>query len=105
MSRILAFTKGPEDWQALLSDPVKHWRSGYSARTLAHCWEAADGLPPEVTQALGQSGDPLLAGLEPVLAVPEFKVPLPGAGATRRTTSSFWRSLRPGRCPSWWRAR
>lgn len=78
MSRILAFTSGPDDWQALLADPVKHWRSGYSARTLAYCWEAADGFPLEVAQALSQSDSPLLADLTPILAVPEFKVPLPG---------------------------
>jgi hypothetical protein len=78
MSKILAFTSGPDNWQALLSDPVKHWRSGYSARTLAYCWLAADGFPPEVAQALSQSGSPSLADLTPVLAVPEFKVPLPG---------------------------
>jgi hypothetical protein len=80
VSKILAFTSGPDDWQALLSDPVKHWRSGYSARTLASCWEAADGFPPEVAQALSQSDSPLLADLTPVFAVPEFKVPLPGGG-------------------------
>jgi hypothetical protein len=78
MARILHFTSGPGDWQALLAEPTKHWRTGYSARTLAHCWEAADGFPPEVSSALAKSTDPLIAGLEPVLAVPEFKVPLPG---------------------------
>ena len=78
MPRILKFTSGPEDWRALLADPVRHCRSGYSARTLAHCWEAADGFPPEVTQALRQTADPLIATLTPLLAVPEFKVPLPG---------------------------
>jgi hypothetical protein len=78
MSRILAFTSGPEDWKALLADPEKHWQAGYSARTLAHCWEAADGFPPEVTEVFAQPADPLLADLRPVLAVPEFKVPLPG---------------------------
>jgi len=45
---------------------------------LAYCWEAVDGFPPEVAQALSQNDSPLLAGLTPVLAVPEFKVPLPG---------------------------
>src|SRR6266850_490411 len=56
MARILTFTSGPEDWQALLADPTKHWKTGCSARTLAYCWEeaAAEGFPPE------------------------FKVPLPG---------------------------
>jgi len=78
MTRILSFTSGPNDWRALLADPEKHWRSGYSAKTLAHCWEAADGLPPEVALALRSSAEPLLANLAPVLAVPEFRVPLPG---------------------------
>lgn len=78
MPRILLFTSGPKDWQALLADPVKHWKSGYSACTLAHCWEAADGFPPEVAQPFSQSSEPLLANLTPLLAVPEFKVPLPG---------------------------
>jgi hypothetical protein len=78
MPRILSFTTGPHDWQALLADPAKHWRTGYSARTLAHCWEAADGFPREVAKALSHTTDPLLDGLTPLLAVPEFKVPLPG---------------------------
>lgn len=78
MSKLLAFTSGPDAWQGLLAGPVKHWRSGYSARTLAYCWEAADGFPPEVSKALSQSDSPLLADLTPVLAVPEFKVALPG---------------------------
>jgi hypothetical protein len=78
LSKILAFTSGPDDWQNLLADPLKHWRSSYSARTLAYCWEAADGFPPEVAQAFSQSESPLLADLMPVLAVPEFRVPLPG---------------------------
>jgi Domain of unknown function (DUF6946) len=58
--------------------PIKHWKTGYSARTLAHCWEAADGFPPEISQALRETTEPLLASLAPLLAVPEFKVPLPG---------------------------
>lgn len=80
MARILAFTSGPHDWQPLLADRTKHWKTGYSARTLAHCWEAADGFPPEVAAPFAQSAEPLLENLSPVLAVPEFKVPLPGGG-------------------------
>lgn len=78
MSRILMFTSGPEDWQALLADPAKHWRTGYSARTLAHCWEASEGFPPEVTEAFRRTDEAVLAGLTPVLAIPEFRVSLPG---------------------------
>ena len=78
MARILHFTSGPSSWQALLAHPTKHWRTGYSARTLAHSWEAEDGFPPEVSNAFAKSDGPLLANLEPLLAVPEFKVALPG---------------------------
>ena len=78
MARILEFTSGPQDWQKLLADPVKHWKTGFSARTLAYSWEAEDGFPYEVRVPFTQSAEPLLANLAPVLAVPEFKVPLPG---------------------------
>lgn len=78
MPRILAFTSGPQDWKDLLADPVKQWKRGYSARTLAHCWEASDGFPPEVAQPFAMSNEHLLAELTPILAVPEFKVCLPG---------------------------
>ena len=78
MPRIPHFTSGPQDWQALLADPRKHWRTGFSARTLAHCWESAEGLPPEVQGVFASSNEPLLADFAPIAAVPEFKVPLPG---------------------------
>lgn len=78
MPRILKFTTGPDDWKALLADPDKHWRMGYSARTLAHCWEAHDGFPPEVSSAFAAVTDPEFSQLVPLLAVPEFKVALPG---------------------------
>ena len=78
MPRILHFTTGPQDWQALLADPQKHWRTGFSARTLAHCWEAANGLPAEVQAVFTDSKEALLSDFTPIIAVPEFKVPLPG---------------------------
>ena len=78
MARILNFTSGPDDWKAPLADPEKHWRTGYSARTLAHCWEAAEGLPKEVANAFEGTDEALLCDLRPLLTVPEFEVPLPG---------------------------
>jgi hypothetical protein len=78
MARILMFTSGPIDWQALLADQKKHWKTGYSAKTLAHCWEAVEGFPPEIAKALQGTDDALLQGVTPILAIPEFKVPLPG---------------------------
>jgi Domain of unknown function (DUF6946) len=80
MPRILLFTSKPDDWRAWLADPGGQWRRGYSARTLAYSWEASDGFPLEIATVLGQATDPLLANMSPILAVPEFKVPLPGGG-------------------------
>ena len=41
----------------------------------AYCWEAAEGFPPEVAEALQRTDEAALADLTPVLAAPEFKVP------------------------------
>jgi hypothetical protein len=76
MSCIFKPSSGPGDWQELLADPEKQWVRGYSARTLAHCWENANGFPPEITKVLGQY--PAFRGAEPLLIFPEWKVPLPG---------------------------
>lgn len=92
MARILHFTSGPASWKALLADPEKQWRTRYSARTLAHAWEAAEGFLPEVSAALANTDAPALAGLEPLVAVPEFKVSLPGG--ERASSSPFDADLR-----------
>jgi hypothetical protein len=76
MTRIHIPSTGPEDWRSLLADPEKHWARGYSARTLAHSWEAQDGFPPEIERLLDQ--DSALKAAEPLFIFPEWKVPLPG---------------------------
>ena len=48
-SRCYVPSGGPLAWRDFLADPHKQWRTGYSAKALAHSWEAQDGLPPEVT--------------------------------------------------------
>jgi hypothetical protein len=78
MSKIYVPTLGPQSWQALLADPEKQWKTGYSARTIAHCWEAADGLPPEITALFG--GD-----AELLIAIPEHKVSLRDSGRESQT--------------------
>ncbi len=55
MSKILIPSRGAEDWQRLLAEPEKHWRSGCSAKALAHCWEAAAGFPPSVHDLFADS--------------------------------------------------
>ena len=72
---ILTPTKGPEGWRELLADPDKHWKDGRSAKLMAETWESSPSLPTEITQAL--SGTPL-SELMPILAIPEYQVPLPG---------------------------
>ncbi|TRD20784.1 DUF6946 family protein [Palleronia caenipelagi] len=73
MRRIFIPTTGAEDWQRLLADPEKHWKRGNSAMAAALSWEAADGLPAEISACLGGSAQLLLA-------IPEHKVALPGGG-------------------------
>jgi hypothetical protein len=76
---ILIPTKGPEDWKQLLADPDLHWKEGYSAYALAHRWEEAEGFPGEIKEAL--ESIPELEDVELILAIPEYKVSLPGEGA------------------------
>ena len=78
-------TEGPQDWRLLLADPDKHWVRGRSARTLAHCWEDASGLPPEVAAAVEASPYEELHDLKPLMAFPEHKVPLPGGTRASQT--------------------
>ena len=86
MKRILVPTHGPEDWKHLLAQPDRHWKAGYSAMALAHCWEAAKGeFPPEVAGALKASRAPELENLELLLAIPEFQVQLDGGARPSQT--------------------
>jgi hypothetical protein len=74
MNSIYIPSAGPDDWRQFLAKPDLHWAIGYSARTLANAWEAATGLPLEISELLS----PLLGPLELLLAIPEHQVPLPG---------------------------
>jgi hypothetical protein len=80
MSHFYIPASGVEDWRRLLADPDKHWRTGYSARALAHCWEAAGGFPPEVQELFTHSGNPAFRRMELLLAFPEHKVVMPPSG-------------------------
>ncbi|MEK6713103.1 MAG: hypothetical protein AABY41_02780 [Nitrospirota bacterium] len=66
----------PEDWQQLLAEPERHWKKGYSARSLAYCWQEAGGIPKDVEQVLCQFPD--FDGLDTLIVIPENQVPLPG---------------------------
>lgn len=86
MSIFYVPTEGAEDWRQLLADPDKHWRKGFSARTLAYCWESSNGdWPDSVGQLLRRQGIPLFASARPLVALPEHRVPLPGGGRASQT--------------------
>ena len=70
-------SRNPEDWKGLLADPEKHWKTGYSARALAYCWQSSGSFPDDVQAVLNAEGSPLF-GIEPLLALPEHKVNIRG---------------------------
>lgn len=92
MNRIYIPTSSADQWAALLAEPTKHWRTGFSARTLAHSWQEANGFPVEVADALATSG--ALQGAELLLAIPEHQVRLPGGG--RPSQNDVWALARAG---------
>lgn len=86
MKRIFVPSRNASDWQRLLAKPVLHWKKGRSAMTAAASWEASqDKLPPEISQLLDSSGDPALAHLKLVAALPEWTVPLEGGNTASQT--------------------
>ena len=78
MKRVYVPTKSPDDWKQSRADPETQWRSGFSAKELAECWEKSDGFPPEFQELFTNSDNPILHKLEMLLAIPEHKVVLPG---------------------------
>lgn len=77
-----------DDWKQFLAEPEKQWRSGYSAKTLAHSWMDATAFPPEVAAALRESADRELHDLEMLMAIPEHQVSLPGG--VRPSQNDLW---------------
>jgi hypothetical protein len=77
MNRIYIPTSSPDDWRKFLAEPDKQWRSGYSARELAECWQRASGFPAEFQELFASSGRQAFAGMELLLAIPEYQVALP----------------------------
>ena len=84
MSKIYVPTQSPEDWKRLLAKPDLHWKAGRSARALAECWEYARGVPLEISRLLQAH----FSGAELLIAIPEYKVSLPG-GKTESQSDLF----------------
>lgn len=72
-NKIYVPTKGVDSWKELLIDSEKQWQTGFSARTIAHCWEDQEnGFPNEFNKPFQDLG----LKLNILLAIPEHKVPL-----------------------------
>jgi len=78
MNKFYIPSKGSSDWQQLLAQPQKHWRTGYSAKSLAYCWEESGGFPESVLEVFNKSEYSMFHDLEFILGIPEYEVPLPG---------------------------
>ena len=78
MPKFFAPADEPADWQQLLAKPDLHWKTGYSARSLAYSWTEAGGFPSEVQTVFDNSGFVCLHELEFLLGIPEHEVPIPG---------------------------
>lgn len=74
MTKVLIPSSGPNSWQQFLAQPSKQWVTGYSAKTIAHSWEAQPGWPPEIASMV----EGVLGSTQMLLAIPEHKTPLPG---------------------------
>jgi hypothetical protein len=78
MPKFFSPADDPADWQQLLADPVLHWKTGRSAKSIAYSWTEAQGFPSEVQSVLDASAIDCLHELEFLLGIPEHEVPLPG---------------------------
>ena len=82
-------SKGPDSWKEFLAEPDKHWKSGYSACSLAYCWEEAQGFPKSVVDVFQSSPFELFHSVEFILGIPEHKVDLPPKGGRASQTDLF----------------
>jgi hypothetical protein len=86
MNRIYVPSEAAASWQRLLAQPEKHWKPSFSAMTLAQCWEDAGGqLPSEIQALLSTGRHSALDNPELLLAIPEYKVELPGGERATQT--------------------
>ncbi|NOQ65433.1 MAG: hypothetical protein GQ582_13060 [Methyloprofundus sp.] len=86
MSKILIPASNTDDWKQLIVDPEKQWKSGYSARSLAYCWQESGEMPADIVSVLEQALS--IKELKTIFAIPEHKVALPGG--SRASQNDVW---------------
>jgi len=83
---IYAPIEKPEEWKRFLAEPEKQWKKGFSAYTIAHTWQNANGFPRRIQKLF--DGVSLISNIRPLLIIPEHKVPLPGG--SRPSQNDVW---------------
>lgn len=79
VTKIYVPGRSKEDWRKCLADPIKHWRTGYSAKALACAWmEDPDDFPVCVRSVFASSQIEVLQNIEMLLVFPEYETPIPG---------------------------
>lgn len=76
-------SKSEADWKQFLAQPGKQWKNGYSAKSLATCWQSANGIPEKVKQVFANTNCIDLKDVEMLFGIPEYKVGLPGGHASQ----------------------
>lgn len=76
--KIFIPSKKSDDWRSLLAKEWQ-WKEGHSAMALANCWQEANDFPTSVKKVFEESNiDIFNKRIELLLALPEYKVNLPG---------------------------
>ena len=88
MTKFYQSTNGVESWRKLLAEPEKQWKTGYSARSLAYCWEEAQGFPKSVQKVFKKCPYDIFHTIEFLIGIPEHQVSLPG-GSTASQNDIF----------------
>ncbi|MBU3182596.1 DUF6946 family protein [Clostridium psychrophilum] len=70
-------SKSEADWKQFLAQPDKQWKDGYSAKSLAICWQRANGIPEKVKKIFANTTAIELKDVEMLFGIPEYKVALP----------------------------
>ena len=86
-ANILLPTQSAEDWKQFLAEPDKQWKTGFSAKALAYCWQEANGFPESVKSVFSSTGV-FFSSLEPLIIIPEHKVALPDG--KRPSQNDIW---------------
>ncbi len=76
MNKFFILANNADDWKPLVGS--ENWKTGYSAKALAYCWQEANDFPESVRNVFIKSGIGLFKNVKLLLAFPEYKVPLPG---------------------------